>query len=552
MNRFLVKIVLSICCAVLIITSSASVSHAENTPSLRVLLRRLGIADRLVLNTEGAYLLQTEGGTEALFSDQSCLTVELRDHRLIVFYAGASLSAGKALTLIRQDDGKETHGVYINGSSGLYPGDISLTIAEGKIQPVLSVDIENYLLGVVPYEMSDSFPLEALKAQAVCARTYAMKRMNSSGSWDVVDTTNDQVFKGVSLSNKNAQRAVQETAGIVIAKGSQLAEGYYAASNGGQTDLPSNVWGGSNYVHCYSIQDDPWDLANPDSVTRSFDFKKDGSGMYRRITSLIRNAIFSDSAWAANGYYQSESSFRIDSFSDIKLKTPRYSAPSRLMTELEITLSVSGRKVSGGTLGAFESAGIFTVTLPVFPDVMDALGLSIGSSQNELLTVTETDDAFRLTSTRFGHGVGLSQRGAQWMAAHDGMTFDQIISFYFPGSELKQYTGETAPLPAPSQDLLVTPEPPEVQATPRPTLMPVTDSSLPDGAYLAEVSHIEDGSTLNLRQDPSPVASIIMRLHKHQKLIVLDEMDVPGWAHVRTDSVEGYVMISFLERIKQQ
>ena len=271
--------------------------------------------------------------------------------------------------------------------------------------------------------------------------------------------------------------------------------------------------------------------------------------MYRRITALIRDAVFNDPAWKKENYYQAESGFRIDSFTDVHVKTPRFPSPSRLMTELEITLTASGRKVSGGTLGNFEPAGTFTITLQIFPDVMNALGLSIGSSQNELLTVTETDHDFVLTSARFGHGVGLSQRGAQQMAGHDGMTFDQILAFYFPGSELLKYSGETMPLPVPSSDLLVTPAPPKAEATPRPTLMPVTDTNLPEGAYLAEVSHIDDDSSLNLRQDPSPVAGIIMRLYKHQRLVVLDEMDVPGWAHVKTDSVEGYVMSSYLERV---
>ena len=548
MIRSLLRFLLLIGCTALLLLSSAA--GESSVPSLRVLLRRLNITDRMDINLEGAYLLQS-GKLEMLLPSPASLSVELRSGRFIVFYQGASFACESTVSLKRSSGESETHGIRINGSAGIYPGDLTLSVSDGKIQPVLSLRLEDYLPGVVPYEMSDSFPLEALKAQAVCARTYAMKRMGSKGDWDVVDTTNDQVFKGVSDTNANALRAVRETEGIVITKDGTLAEGYYAASNGGQTDIPSNVWGGENYVHCYAIQDDPWDLANPDSVTRSFAFRKDGTGLYRRISALIRDAVLSDPSWKKEGWYASDTAFRIDSFDDVKVKTPRYAAPSRLMTELEITLTASGRKISGGTLGSFETAGSFTVTLPIFPDVMNALGLSIGSSQNELLTVTETEDAFVLTSARFGHGVGLSQRGAQWMAGHDGMTFDQIIAFYFPGSELKKYTGETSPLPAPDADLLVTPEPAAPESTPKPTLMPVSDNDLPEGAYMAEVAHIDDDSTLNLRQEPSPVAGIVMRLRKHQRLIVLDEMDVPGWAYVRTDAVEGYVMSSYLERVNE-
>ena len=94
-----------------------------------------------------------------------------------------------------------------NLQSGLYPGDLTLSVSEGAIQPILELPLETYLEGVVPYEMSDSFPLEALKAQAVCARTYALSKMNGSGDYDVVDNTNDQVYYGVKKENDNAARA---------------------------------------------------------------------------------------------------------------------------------------------------------------------------------------------------------------------------------------------------------------------------------------------------------------------------------------------------------
>ena len=67
---------------------------------------------------------------------------------------------------------------------------------------------------------------------------------------------------------------------------------------------------------------------------------------------------------------------------------------------------------------------------------------------------------------------------------------------------------------------------------------------------MASVENIGDGSSLNLRAEPSAASAIVMRLYKHQALVVLDDMDVPGWAYVRTDSAEGYVMTSFLERIE--
>ena len=88
--------------------------------------------------------------------------------------------------------------------------------------------------------------------------------------------------------------------------------------------------------------------------------------------------------------------------------------------------------------------------------------------------------------------------------------------------------------------------------TPRPTLMPVSGEALEGALYLAEVEHIEDDSSLNLRAEPSTGAEILMRLYRHQRLAVLNDHEVPGWAKVRTDSIEGYVMTSFLEKVNEK
>ena len=83
-------------------------------------------------------------------------------------------------------------------------------------------------------------------------------------------------------------------------------------------------------------------------------------------------------------------------------------------------------------LGPYRDAGTLTVTIPIFPNALRALGLSIYGADNEIITVTEEKDAFRLAAGRYGHGVGMSQRGAQWMAAHYGKTSWIYWSFITP------------------------------------------------------------------------------------------------------------------------
>ena len=547
-KRFLSFVV---CLSLTVLLIPAAAAENAETPLLRVLLRRLEIGSRLILRTNGPYLLESPNVSVINISGDTSLSIELRDQELVLFLPDASVALGKSAKLTRANSSQSSPSLQIQNSSGSYPGDLSLSVADDQIRAVLNITLEDYVLGVVPNEMSDSFPLEALKAQAVCARTYALRKIGGSGSWDVVDTTNDQVFRGISASNKNSARAVSETSGLVLMKGSRLVECYYSASNGGQTELPANVWGGSDYTDCYAMLDDPWDIANPDSVTRSAELSRDGTGLYRRISALLQTAVFASSAWKSSGFTDSDNTFRIDGIASVCVRSPRYPSPSRMMTEMEFTLNVSGRKVSGGTLGAFESAGSITVTLPV-TDVLDALGLRISSSANELVSVEEDDSCFRIVSRRFGHGVGLSQRGAQWMASNGNKTYEQILAFYYPGSRLSPYKENPPALSDVPPLLQHAQEQPAPSATPRPTLMPVSGSELPPNAWLASVERINDDSSLNLRSQPSPIASVIMRLYKHQQLVVLDESEVPGWAHVKTDDTEGYVMSSYLEPVKEK
>ena len=109
-------------------------------------------------------------------------------------------------------EGEQENGLRINGDYNLYCGDLMIRTDGKTLTAVLHIPVEEYLLGVVPYEMSDSFPLEALKAQAVCARTYALSRVDPKKEWDVVDTTNDQVYRGLTGAHPLSDRAVRETA----------------------------------------------------------------------------------------------------------------------------------------------------------------------------------------------------------------------------------------------------------------------------------------------------------------------------------------------------
>ena len=570
---------LLLCLALLPLPSLAAGSKTASGSEIRVLLTRLNLADEAWMTLEGRYLARTADGTEAMLPAGANVTVLLRRGQLVLFHDGLSLNAGKELKFLRRRDGDVEPGIRFNLLAGVYPGDLTLTVKDGAIRPVLTAPLESYLQGVVPYEMSDSFPLEALKVQAVCARTYALSKMNGSADYDVVDNTNDQVFRGIPDNCEHTPVAVMETAGLVLTWNNRLITAWYSASNGGQTELPGNVWGGNDIPGCFAMVDDPWDAQNPDSTVRTAVLGRDGSGLSPALLRLIRAALAKEPG--LDDYRLSETDeIRVDKIRAVQVTAPRFAAPSRLMTKLDLTLAVSAALKPGRTGRVMDeeelhfdeiehpdkpaatpapenegapvpvSAGTWTVSLDLFPEAVFLLGLSVYGADNEIITVSEDENGFTLTAGRYGHGVGMSQRGAQYQASEGKKKFTEILDFYYPGAKLKRYEGEPAPLPTPDPVLGETPGPVPT-ATPRPTLMPVT-GELPEGAWLALVDNIAEDSTLNLREKPSAGSKVVRRLYYHQPLAVLEEAEVPGWVHVKTDAAEGYVMMSFLQKKEDQ
>ena len=553
-------------------------ASAQNDPTIRVYLRRLQITDSARIEVRGTYML--EDGS-MLFGDGTQMTVVLRGDELVLHAGQMAVRMGGSMRLVRCES-ETPGGLTINGSN-LYEGDLQLDARSGVIRPILHIDVEDYLLGVVPYEMGDSFPLEALKAQAVAARTYALRKSGSDGDYDVEDTTNDQAFRGRSTSSPLSEQAVRETEGLVGTYNGRLAECFYSASNGGQTELGQHVWPTSepDAYGYMDMRDDPYDLENDASVVKRYTLTKKNSknGIGGALHQALVDALALE--LTAMGKEALPDCVRIDEVLGVEAITPKFEGDSRLMTEMRFTLKLSVRDCLYRDPGQPDAtptpqtsaspeptptptpqptatpaytaytalSDTFVVTLPIFPTVEQAMGLSISTARNELITVTDIGSSFMIESRRYGHGVGMSQRGAEQMARKYGKTFEEILSFYYPGMTVARYDMQRRPLPTVDMSIMATPEP-TPSPTPRPTLMPVSTEDMPKGAYLAVVTNIDDDSSLNLREAPSLSAQILRRLLKNQQLIVLS-MDEAGWAHVRTDVVEGYVRSEYLQAVQQ-
>ena len=550
-----------ICVLLLLLAALYSAAPAEEVktpmPRVRVKLTRLGLVTRADLLLSGACTIV--GDTRALLPPASRVTLELREGEICLFAEGIRLAAGREITLLQHGG----EGLRFAEGGNRYPGDLTFYADGERMSAVLSIPVETYLPGCVAYEMNDLFPLEALKAQAVCARTYAISHRNQNEKWDVVDTANDQVFRGLDSTWQNVAQAVKDTEGLVGMWKGSLAECWYSASNGGQTDLPANVWNKTGDYGYYRMEDDPYDLANPESPVRRAVIARDASDLNGTLQRMLAEAAYAE--MEKRGYPRREDAFRAECIASLRLESPRYASPSRMYTRLTAEIGWAARRVEERVVsvlnaqtgeeepriqlryGEWETQPeSLAVTLPLFPELSRALGFSMnGQMDNEMITLTETEQAFILEARRYGHGVGMSQRGAQQMAK-EGKTFTDILSFYYPGMTVETAGYGAADTATPLPLLAATPAP-SASPTPRPTLMPVSQP-MPEGAYLATVEGIAEDSSLNLRSGPTLSSEIRMRLFPHQPLAVLETSADGEWAHVRTDSAEGWVMRSFLQK----
>lgn len=273
-----------------------------------------------------------------------------------------------------------------------YQGDFKFKIIDGKIYPINSLFIEDYLKGVIGFEMSDYFPLEALKAQAVAARNYTLSNLNlyRSLGFDLNDTIECQVYGGYNDKLKNVIRAVDETRGQVQLYNETLVQAFYSASNGGYTEATENVWSSAL----------PYFIAKPDTFDNESWKPETISYSSSQLNNLLKQkGIIS----------QNDTFIKLDLLSLTRYQSGRVA-----------TLDVLYKDVSGA------------IKKIILTKSRTRTAFSVPSSLYNL-TYNASTDIYSFTGKGNGHAVGLSQIGAK-NRANAGQTFKEILSFYYHGS----------------------------------------------------------------------------------------------------------------------
>jgi stage II sporulation protein D len=161
-------------------------------------------------------------------------------------------------------DAKGVAGPIKIGGQGSYRGDMLATRASGTLYIVNQVGVDDYVQGVVPNEMPPSWPLAALQAQAVTARSFALANDPGSNVFDLYDDTRSQVYGGLSTETPKTNRAVRKTHHQVLTYNGKVVLGYYSASSGGRTENVEFAFPGAPPVPYLKSVRDPYDDAAPD------------------------------------------------------------------------------------------------------------------------------------------------------------------------------------------------------------------------------------------------------------------------------------------------
>jgi len=275
-----------------------------------------------------------------------------------------------------------------------YKGVLLLDLNGRRIRVVNKIPIEDYLLGVLPAEMPAGFKEEALKAQAIAARTYAYRGIGKHGSvgFDVCDGTHCQSYLGADGEKQACTRAVQETAGMVLVNDTGFITPLYSADCGGRTRS-----GGTTYNCLTSVADTPEDSGEEfcaNGANHTWTVKVTKTHLVAAISRTVR--------------------LPIQQIETVSLSAP---GPDGRPENLIVMADGKERKIAGYALQK---------------------SLGNGTLKSPWLTAVSLDGEEVVFEGRgHGHGYGLCQIGANGMAsAPHNKAFTEILAHYYPGSQL--------------------------------------------------------------------------------------------------------------------
>ncbi|MBO5744082.1 MAG: SpoIID/LytB domain-containing protein [Clostridia bacterium] len=324
-----------------------------------------------------------------------------------------------------------------------YRGGIELVpTAENTFTVINFVNINDYIASVVGKEMSPSWNIEALKAQAVCARSYTISTFSkhSSLGFNLCATQDCQVYKGISGESEKTVQAAHETKDQVLTYEGNVASTLYSSSNGGSTAYSKNVWGNDVpyltakldiHENPAEISNSPWQIKltneeikeklaqNGIDIGDVYDMEVTGADEFGRTYKVT--------------IYGTKGSF--DLVNDktrtfFGLRSQKYSITDSKTNTAKLYAKGSGEASYISSYNCISSTGIKEA--PAQIGIQTVSGIKSYSIRNASIS----DGTYLLDGTGWGHGLGMSQWGAKAMA-DKGFLYTDILDFYYTGTTLE-------------------------------------------------------------------------------------------------------------------
>jgi stage II sporulation protein D len=399
---------------------SPTIIQAEELVTVK-LINYVGNPKELDLHIQGTYFTTDP----TLFLQEGVnYHITAKNGKFIVEGGGSKYEMTGSLVLVPEHY-DTSHYVSINNRP--YLGAMEIRLENNHLRPVNQLLIEDYLKGVVPYEVSPSWNQESLKAQTLAARTYTYTHYKK----EMDDTTRFQVYGGYKWYSSTT-KAVEETRGEVITYNNQLIEALYSSSNGGITENNANVWGGTPYSY-FPIKQDPYDPINPwelsiyktqiDLDTINWDMPNVWEQLEEKDSQIAANM----KNWLNNNGYGGE--IKILSIPRFEISNQRNQSNRAIKGSIEIEFLA---KLLEGTI-LYHKLSLQDVPVSTLRSMIG------GTRFKSFLTdsLNERNEVYTLKGKGYGHGVGMSQWGAYRMGLN-GKTYQEILQFYFPGTKIKQ------------------------------------------------------------------------------------------------------------------
>jgi len=449
--------------AVMAVSFDQRVVVAAQEPSMRVLLSQASVV-RLRADGDQPFLVRGLGrGDQGMRS----MEVSLRAGRLRIrgqLSDGSfrSLAARSAIE-VQSEDPRE---IWLG--SRRYRGRLQFLVRGGQVQVVNHLGIETYLASVVGSEMPHRWPLPALQAQAVAARTYALRQRGKAGDFDVKATVSSQVYRGVESETPSTIEAVESTRSLVLVHAGRLINAVFHSSSGGATEPSGEVWR-NQLPYLVSVADHDqhspvhrWNKRFDDDALRDL-FRETGGVKRLQVlktssTGRVRTArvqgprgslvLTGRELRKRLGLKSTMVQFELingstDSSTASAIATAQR-APQATSQAAPPLIGLWQDSASGpdstSSNTASSSSGRLASLLP--PPPLPLLNPSAFHQPRPDLKVGEI--VLEARGQGFGHGVGMSQWGAHGLALQ-GADFREILLHYYRGAEIRPYRSSDDP-----------------------------------------------------------------------------------------------------------